>query len=155
MKTLIIYCSQHKRNTEKIANVFKEKGECYLINLKKKVNINLEGYDLIGFGSGVYVENVSPKLFRLIEELDLKNKNVFVFSTSGVGMKFYNNKLIKALEARGAINKGSFSCKGSYDAEKFTDNKIFKGMSIISKGHPNNRDLKKAQKFFIKIISSL
>ena len=97
----------------------------------------------------------SKPLNKINDINDLKNKNVFVFTTSGVGMKFYNNKLIKALEARGAINKGSFSCKGSYDAEKFTDNKIFKGMSIISKGHPNNRDLKKAQKFFIKIISSL
>lgn len=148
MKTLIIYCSQHKSNTEKIANVFKEKCGCNLINVKKYRNINLEDYDLIGFGSGVYVENVSPKLFRLIEKLDLKNKNVFVFSTSGVGMKFYNNKLIKALESKGAINKGSFSCRGSYDAEKFTKNKIFKAMSIIPKGHPNNSDLKKQKNSF-------
>lgn len=69
-------------------------------------------------------------------------------------MKFYNNKLIKALESKGAINKGSFSCRGSYDAEKFTKNKIFKAMSIIPKGHPNNSDLKKAEKFFLKMISS-
>lgn len=75
--------------------------------------IDLGDYDLIGFGSGVYQENLSEKMFKLVDGLDLKGKNVFVFSTSGVGMKFYNKALINKLETKGAIIRGSFACKGA------------------------------------------
>lgn len=155
MKTLIIYCSEYKKNTEKIANIFKEKAECDLVNIKKFKNTNLENYDLIGFGSGVYVESLSPKLFKIVEKLDLKDKNVFVFSTSGVGMKYYNKKIIKALISKGAINKGSFACKGSFVAKEFSNNKVFDIISKLTKGHPNNKDFKKAEKFFVNMLKQL
>lgn len=84
MRTLIIYCSDYKNNTQKVASKFNEEIDCDLINVKDAIDINLENYDLIGFGSGVYMENLSPKLFKLIERLNLTRKNVFVFSTSGI-----------------------------------------------------------------------
>ncbi|MBE6053973.1 MAG: flavodoxin [Clostridium sartagoforme] len=155
MKTLIIYCSEYKKNTEKVVGIFKEKTNCDLMNVKNFKEINLDNYDLIGFGSGVYMESLSPKLFKLIDKLDLKGKKVFVFSTSGVGMKYYNNKLIKELISKGAINKGSFACKGSFIAKDFSDNKVFDIIGKLSKGHPNNKDFKKSEKFFMKIIASL
>lgn len=155
MKTLIIYCSEYKKHTEKIANIFKEKTNCDLINVKNFRDVNLESYNLIGFGSGVYIETLSPKLFKLVDKLDLNGKNVFVFSTSGVGMKYYNNKLIKVLISKGAINKGSFACKGSFIAKDFSDNKIFDIMGKLTKGHPNNKDFKKAEKFLGKMLASL
>lgn len=155
MKTLIIYCSEYKKNTEKIAKIFEEKSNCDLINVKNFIDINLENYDLIGFGSGVYVESLSPKIFKVIDKLDLKDKNIFVFSTSGVGMKYYNKKLIKALISKGAINKGSFACKGSFDAKEFSNNKIFDIIGRITKGHPNRKDFKSAEKFFMKMMNSL
>jgi len=115
-------------------------------------NISINDYDLIGFGSGVYKENLSPVLFRLVENLNLKDKNVFVFSTSGIGMKFYNNKLIRLLESKGAINKGSFACKGSFNAVEFTNKKIFNIVGKLSQGHPNSKDFKNAEKFIESII---
>jgi len=90
---LIFYYSTYRKNTEKIAQLFAEKYGCDLINISNTEHVNINDYDLIGFGSGVYKESLSSKLFRLVEKLDLENKNVFVFSTSGVGMKYYNNKL--------------------------------------------------------------
>ena len=153
MKTLIIYCSEYKKHTEKIANIFKEKTDCDLINIKNFKDNNIVNYDLIGFGSGVYKERLSPKIFKLINKLDLKGKNVFVFSTSGVGMKYYNSKLIKELTSKGAINKGSFACKGSFIARDFSNNKIFDIMGKLTKGHPNNKDFKKAEKFIVKMLS--
>lgn len=155
MKTLIIYSSEYKKNTEKIANIFKEKAECDLVNVKNFKNINLDNYDLIGFGSGVYVESLSPKLFTIIEKLELKDKNVFVFSTSGVGMKYYNKKLIKILISKGAINKGSFACKGSFKARDFSNNKVFHIIGKLTKGHPSHKDLKNAEKFFVNMIKLL
>src|SRR5690606_25598836 len=108
MKSLIIYYSDYKQNTEKIARIFADKLNAELINISDISDIDVENYDLIGFGSGVYRESLSLKLFRVVDKLDLKGKNVFVFSTSGIGMKFYNNKLIRHLESKGAINIGSF-----------------------------------------------
>lgn len=154
-KALIIYYSQYRHNTEKIARLFAEKIDCEIINIKELKNpnyIHVEKYDLIGFGSGVYKESVSPKLINLVEQLNLKGKSVFIFSTSGSGMKFYNYSLIRKLKAKGAVITGSFSCKGSFTAREFTSNKIFDFMGRLSEGHPNDKDLKRAEKFIEKTV---
>lgn len=152
MKSLIIYFSSYKNNTEKIAKVFADKINADLINLKNIKEIETDNYDLIGFGSGVYKESLAPQLFSWVEKLNLKDKKVFVFSTSGIGMKFYNNKLIKLLTSKGAINKGSFACKGSLMAKEFSNNKIFDIVGRLAKGHPNNKDLRKAEEFIEKVL---
>ena len=154
MKALIVYCSDYKNNTEKIARIFAEQIDCKLINIRDTDDINIDNYELVGFGSGVYRESLSPKLLRLVDKLTLKGKNVFVFSTSGVGMKFYNNSLIKLLESKGAINKGSFACKGSFIAREFTSLKIFDILGRLSKGHPNDRDFKDAERFIDRVLAS-
>lgn len=151
MRSLIIYCSNYKSNTKKIAQVFAEKIHSELINIKEASDIDVENYDVIGFGSGVYKENLSPEMFELVDNLNLTGKSVFVFSTSGIGMKFYNNKLMKLLVSKGAINKGSFACKGSLVAREFSNNKIFDIVGRLSQGHPNDKDLRKAEKFIEKV----
>ncbi len=155
MKILILYCSDYNKNTEKVAKAFAEKADCELINICNADNINIDKYNLIGFGSGVYRESLSPKLSRVVDKLNLKEKNVFVFSTSGAGMKFYNNSLIKQLQSKGAKNKGNFACKGSFVAEDFTDKKIFHIASKLSKGHPSEKDIKEARAFMEKLVLSL
>jgi flavodoxin len=152
MKALIIYCSEYRKNTEKIARRMAEKAGCELMNIKEADNINTDNYSLIGFGSGVYRESLSPKLFRFVEDLNLKGKGVFVFSTSGVGMKFYNNRLIRLLESKGAKVKGSFACKGSFIPKEFTKSKIFNFMSKLSQGHPNDRDYEAAEEFIMRVL---
>lgn len=155
MKSIIIYCSDYKNNTEKIARIFAEKIESELINIRNVGDIDIENYDLIGFGSGIYRESLSPKLFTLVDKLNLRGKNVFVFSTSGVGAKFYNNKLIKLLTSKGATANGSFACKGSFIAQEFTQNKLFDFIGRLSQGHPNNKDFKEAERFIERIANSL
>ena len=155
MKSLIVYCSDYKNNTEKIARVFAEKTGSELINVRNIGSVDIESCDLIGFGSGVYKESLSPKLFKLVEKLNLEGKRFFVFSTSGIGMKFYNNKLIRFLVSKGAISMGSFACKGSFTAWDFTKNKIFDVMGRLSQGHPNNRDFEEAGRFIGSIVKSL
>lgn len=152
MKSLIIYFSSHKNNTEKIAKVFADKVNADLINLKNLREIETDNYDLIGFGSGVYKESMAPKIFKLADKLNVRGKNIFVFSTSGIGMKFYNNKLIKLLVSKGAINKGSFACKGSFVAKEFTNIKLFDIIGRLSQGHPNDKDLRKAEEFIEKVL---
>ena len=155
MKSLIIYYSGYNGNTEKIAQFFAKEMGSELINIKDINDVDIKDYNLIGFGSGVYRESMAPQLFRLVENLNLRDKNVFVFSTSGVGIKFYNRKLIKLLESKGAINKGSFACKGSFVAQQFTDKKLFGIIGRLSQGHPNDKDIKKAKKFIKGILDLL
>jgi flavodoxin len=155
MKTLILYSSDYRNNTERIAQLFAEKTDCDLVKIKDAKNVNMDGYDLIGFGSGVYRESLSPKLSRLVDHLDVQGKKVFVYSTSGAGLKYYNNPLVKQLESKGAINKGSFACKGSFAAKEFTENRIFDLIGKLSQGHPNKKDFKKAERFITKITASI
>jgi flavodoxin len=152
MKVLIVYHSTYKNNTEKVAKVFANKVGADLINLKNAEVFNIDDYDIIGFGSGVYKESMSYKLYKCVERLDLKNKNVFVFSTSGLGMKFYNKKLINLLKSKEAVCKGSFSCKGNFKVKDFGDNKIFELMGKLAEGHPNDSDLHKAERFIENIV---
>lgn len=155
MKSLIVYCSDYKKNTEKIARIFAEKIDSELINIRDANNVDIENNDLIGFGSGVYRESLSPKLYRMVDKLNLKDKNVFIFSTSGAGMAYYNKKLIKLLESKEAKIKGSFACKGSFVAREFTENKIFDIIGRLSQGHPNEKDLIKAERFISRVVDSL
>lgn len=152
MKSLIIYSSTYKNNTKKVAEVFAKIIKADLVNLKNTKEIIIDNYDLVGFGSGVYKESMAPQLFSFVKKLNLKGKDVFVFSTSGVGRGFYNTKLIKCLEMKGAKCKGSFACKGNFVSRDFSDNKIFEIMSKFSQGHPNDKDLNKAEKFIEKVI---
>lgn len=155
MKSLILYYSSYNKNTEKIARVFAEKIHSELINIKDAPNIDIEKYDLIGFGSGVYKEALSPNLIKFVDGLNLKGRNVFVFSTSGTGIRYYNNGLIRLLVSKGAINRGSFACRGSFTASEFTSNRIFNIMGRLSQGHPNDKDLKKAERFIERVVNSL
>ena len=154
MKALIVYYSMYS-NTEKIANVYAKKINADLINLKESNEIKIDNYDLIGFGSGVYRESLSSKLLNCVEKLDLKGKNVFVFSTSGIGARFYNNKLLKILRSKGAICKGSFACKGYYTTTEIKKNMIFELFRKLSEGHPDEKDIQKAEKFIDNMIKSI
>ncbi|PSJ32163.1 flavodoxin [Peptostreptococcus russellii] len=154
MKTLIICYSYYKNHTEKIARVFKDRIGCNLIKLdgKNDLDIDIEDYDLIGFGSGIYAESISPKIFLLIDKLNLKGKNVFVFSTSGIGKKFYNKSLIKVLKSKGAIVRGSFACMGSFVTKDFSNFKLFDLFAFFARNHPNKKDFKDAEKFIDRVI---
>lgn len=146
MKTLIVYYSKYNNNTEKIAKMFADKINADLISLKdlSATSVETESYDLVGFGSGVYNEDLSPTIYDFVEKLDLEDKNVFVFSTSCVGFKLYNKKLVKMLSSKGAVCIGNFACKGSFI---FKGNKMFEFFSKRSVGHPNEDDMNKAMNF--------
>lgn len=151
MKSLVIYSSAYKGNTEKIATVFAKKINADLFDIKHANDINMDQYDLIGFGSGVYKESMAPQLLNYVESLNIEGKDVFAFSTSGMGSVIYNKKLIKLLKAKGANCKGSFACKGSFVSRDFSKVKIFELISKFAQGHPNDKDISNAEKFIKKV----
>ena len=157
MKSIIFYSSYYRTNTENLAQVMSSEmeGELKNTNDLKIEDYDISSYDLIGFGSGVYREDLSPQVYRLIERLELSGKNVFVFSTSGIGMTFYNKRLYRHLSRKGALPAGSFACKGSFTASDFSKNRIFHLLGKSAEGHPDDKDLSDARKFILKIISSV
>jgi flavodoxin len=113
-----------------------------LIRMSKVNPRNLEDYDLIGFGSGIYYGKFHKDIIKLIDNLpELLNTKAFVFSTSGQGRKSYNSPVERDLENKGLEIIGSFACKG-YDT--FGPLKV---IGDIAKGRPNDDDLKKAIDF--------
>jgi len=145
LKTLIIYESVHHGNTEKIAKVIANVLEAKLVR-PKELDINtVAECDLIGFGSGIYMGRHHKSLLNIVDKLSSqKNKEAFIFSTSGAGEKNIdkNHKLIKEkLMGIGFTIIGEFSCKGFSTVGPL---KLFGG---INKGRPNEHDLENARKF--------
>jgi flavodoxin len=142
LKTLIIYASIHHGNTEKIGKAMAKTLNAEIINVND-VNINnLQNYDLIGFGSGIYGGKFHKNMLDLIEKLpSVDNKRTFIFSTSSMEKKRYNSSIEEKLKEKGFEVIGSFTCKG-YDT--FGPFKLVGG---IGKGRPNEEDIKKAVDF--------
>ena len=148
MKTLIICISIHHGNTKKIAKTM-----AYVLNadILEPVNVdisNLEEYDLVGFGSGIYGWKHHNSLLNLIDKLPHTNKKAFIFSTRGnfiriVPLKNYHNKLRCVLLKKGFEIIGEFSCLGldTSGPLRFTGGK--------NKGHPDEKDLDDARKFAV------
>lgn len=143
MKSLIICLSIHHQNTEKIAKAIAEVLHSELKN-PSEVNVEeLQFYDLIGFGSGIYMMKHHKTLLDLVDSLpDMNNKKVFVFSTSGSkgGTKFHKALRDKLIQKNCQI-VGGFNCQGW---DSFGLFKLFGG---LNKGRPNDKDLEDAKKF--------
>ena len=149
-KALIICQSIHHGNTMKVAEAI---AEVLGAEIRKPSEVEIEKiteYDLIGFGSGIYDGKHHRSLFELINKLKTQNHNpVFIFSTAGVPFKAMHKSLKESLIDKNFDIIGEFQCKGFMN-HSFT-RYIFGG---ISKGKPNENDLKKAKDFAIEINNS-
>lgn len=141
MKTLIIYTSYHHSNTEKIALAMAKVLGADTMKSEDFEKEKINKYDTIGIGSGIYGGKIKKDLAEIIDSVNWENKNVFVFSTSGMGKIKYNDSMTRLLEKKKAKIIGSFACKGF---DTFAILKLFGG---IAKGHPNAEDIKNAQNF--------
>ncbi len=103
------------------------------------------GYDLVGFGSGIYGGSFDPELRRFVASLPpVHDKPAFVFATSGFGRVVelpIRPTLAKLVRAAGYHVLGSFSCPG---LDTWLPLRIVGG---INKGRPNDDDLARARQF--------
>jgi len=141
MKTLIIYTSYHHSNTEKIALAMAKVLGADIMKSENFKKEKINKYDTIGIGSGIYGGKIKKDLAEIMDSVNWENKNVFVFSTSGMGKIKYNDSMSRLLGKKKAKIIGSFACKG------FDTFAIFKLFGGIAKGHPNAEDIKNAQDF--------
>ncbi|MHA1136742.1 MAG: flavodoxin family protein [Candidatus Thorarchaeota archaeon] len=149
---LIICKSFHHENTLRVAQAIADELEAELKTPETIDRESLAQYDLIGFGSGIYMGKHHRSLVKLVKDLDnLSGKNVFVFYTSGFS-KFparpsFESMLTEQLTEKGANILDIFSCRG---LETYGPFKIGGGKN---KGHPNETDLNNARDFAKKLIT--
>jgi len=150
MKTIIVYKSYHRMNTEKVAKAMAEAMNAQLTKVEDVRPEELARYDLIGFGSGIYGLKHHKALIELIEGMPAIDKNVFIFSTCG-NVREANHKLIKEkLTEKGCHIVGEFTCFGEF-VGALRLNRDWKGaLAFIggkNKGHPDEKDLDNARAF--------
>ncbi|MCK9578100.1 flavodoxin [bacterium] len=153
MKSLIIYISIHNKNTEKIANVIASELDSEIVKVAELKNFDVSQYDVIGFGSGIYMSNFSGFIINVIRKMKgINGKKVFIFSTSGNKKTFFNNfdkKIKEELNKKEAILIGNYNCPG------FDTFGPFKLIGGLNKGRPNEKDIAEAKVFAGKIKEAI
>lgn len=147
MKILIVVESSHQGNTLKVANAMAEAAPVTVAALADAPKYDFHDYDIVGFGSGIYFGKHGKGIMEFADKLCGKETRAFVFSTSGTGeTEKSHSALIGLLNKKGTAVLGSFGCKG---LDKFF---VFKLLGGISKGHPDEQDLKNAQSFITDVM---
>ena len=150
MKTLIICESVHHGNTKKIADAM-----AVVLNaeVKKSSDVDigkLGEYDLIGFGSGIYMGKMHKNLLKLIDDLPSTGKKAFIFSTAGgdnENMK-YHKALKDKLASKGFKVTDEFTCRGF---DTFGPLVLIGG---VNKGKPDEKDMESARQFAARVMGS-
>ncbi|MDD3006372.1 MAG: flavodoxin family protein [Candidatus Pacebacteria bacterium] len=153
MKTLIICDSKHRGNTRKIADVMAEALGATIVGSDKVQAGDLGQYDLVGFGSGIYMGKHDQNLLSLVDKLPFgSGKKVFLFSSSlkGLVQMDKNHKALKdKLRAKDYDVIGNFSCLGSATFGPL------KWLGGINKNHPDAEELDLARMFAEGVGSGL
>ena len=148
MKILIIVESKHLGNTKKIADAMAKAAPVDITDVAGAADYRLDDYDIIGFGSGIYMGRHDKRLLKFADGLCDKPADCFVFSTSGGSDFEQNNRaLVDLLTAKNKTVLGVFSCRA---LDKFFVLWLTGG---VNKGHPDADDLKNAQDFICDIIA--
>ncbi len=142
MKTLILYSSKHHGNTEKVARAMGEESGAAVRKLSDIRPEDLDGFDLVGFGSGINGFDVYPDLTALVSGMpDRKGQKAFVFSTCASNKDFTGKFRTLLAEKRFDV-VGEFHCKGLWTPLFFK----------IRTGHPDEQDLMNARAFIRNLI---
>ena len=147
MRVLIIYHSEHHQNTEKIARTMAIKIDAEFKEAKDVNTEDINNYDILGFGSGVYNGRLHSKLSEIIEKLPYQNdKKSFIFSTTGsmAYSKLAHDRFRPSLIKKGFKIIGEFSCLG-FDTALTREG--------INKDRPGKQDFENAENFIQSILA--
>jgi len=146
VKSLIILMSYHHMNTEKIARVFAKVLDAEIRTPRQVTPEEIGGYDLIGFGSGIYSGRHHQDLLDLADKLPpAPGTKAFIFSTSAIMGKEKvakdHARLREKLQSKGYVILDEFSCKG------FNTNSFLKYFGGMNRGRPNADDFLHTEEF--------
>lgn len=145
---VIVYESIYNGNTEKVARTMAQTLGCSFIKSQEALKADLSQYKAIGFGSGIYFGCHHPAIFEVVKKLDQSAQDVFIFSSRGAPiLGKYHEHLKQLLIEKGKKIISKFSVRG-YDET---------GPWVIigggNRGKPDEKDLKKAEKFLRNSLS--
>jgi flavodoxin len=151
MRSLLVLFSYHHNNTEKIAKVFAKVLDAQIRTPQQTGPEELQQYDLIGFGSGIYDGKHHKDLLDLADRLPkASNRKAFLFSTSwDKRIPLIHSSLRERLESKGYTIVDEFNCGG------FNTNSFLRFFGGLNKGRPNAEDLERAEKFAQKLRDDL
>lgn len=152
MKTAICYYSRHHGNTLKVVQAMAEaagEGQFELIDVLTRQAVRLDGWDCIGFASGIYGFGVHKAVVEFARQYLPAGKPVFFVYTCGGAKGAGTGPLAEVAAEKGCPLLGEFRCKG-YDT--FGPFKLVGG---IAKGRPNAVDLRRAQNFYRAIAKQV
>ena len=142
-KTAIIYFSEHHGNMKKIVEaIAAAHGEVTLIDAATKIEVDLSGYERIGFASGIYAGQFARKLLTFAQINLPDKKEAFILYTSAMNGKSYGDDIRELLEKRNARILGTWHTRGFCT---FGPLKLIGG---AFKGRPGEADLKEALAFY-------
>lgn len=150
MKSLLVVCSYHHHNTEKIARAMARVLGARITTPRQVTPEELRECDLAGFGSGIYSGKHHQELLDLAGRLPrVTGRKAFIFSTSAMTGKEKVDRdhslLREKLQSAGYVVVGEFSCKG------FNTNSFLKLVGGMNKGRPNAGDLAHAEAFAMNL----
>lgn len=147
---MVLY-SYHHNNTEKIAKVFAKVLDAEIRTPQQIGPEELQNYDVIGFGSGIYGGKHHKDLLDLADRLlSVTNRKAFLFSTShDTRIELIHSALKNKLESIGYIIVDEFNCKG------FNTNSFLRYFGGLNNGRPNDEDLKRAEEFALRLQRQL
>ncbi|MFC9895781.1 flavodoxin family protein [Nocardia sp. NPDC127579] len=140
MKAVIVCTSVSHGNTKRVADVI---GEVLDARVVTPDQAELDGYDLVGFGSGIFLGSFHADLREFVRTLpQVSGTKAFVFATSGfpdAGLQRFSRPMVEALGHKGFDVVGTYSCRA------FDTYLPFKPVGGIRKGRPNAEDLAQAR----------
>lgn len=144
-RALLVCVSVSHGNTAAVARAMAEVLDADVREPEEVDPSTLSGYDIVGFGSGIFYGSHHPRLRRFVDRLPRAGgTHAFVFSTGGAARlqsRPWQSTLESVLTGKGYDVVGSFACAG-YDT--WLPLRLIGGSK---KGHPDAADLSRAHEF--------
>jgi len=146
----IVVTSMHHDNTLKTARVMAAELKAVLFTPEQAFAEDLNKYDLVGFGSGIYFGQHHRALIRMVRSYSRVPQDVFIFSTAGLPWlsRWFHWPLRRVLLKRGCRIAAEFSCRGWDNVGPL----FFIGG--INRQHPDARDLNRAVSFARQLVNA-
>jgi flavodoxin len=149
MRSLIICVSISHGSTRRVADRMAEVLDAQVAEPEAVDADKIAGYDLVGFGSGIYFMAVHPRLGRLMGRLPQVDQipafTLFTSGASEIPVVGYSRPIRGQLESKGFRVLDSFSCRGW---DTFGPLRFVGG---VNKGRPNDHDLDRAAAFAARL----
>ena len=150
IKTLVVVYSYHHRNTEAIARAIAPVLGATIVTPQEADPNELAGYELVGFGSGIYSAKHHTSLLDLADRLPhVPGKSAFIFSTCGIPAFGFSQEFVlknhsalrEKLTSKGYTIDDEIGCVG------WNTNSFLRFFGGLNKGRPNAGDLRHAEDF--------